>query len=85
YFYAKYRDSALVYLTANAGGITGRLFRNWWQTGSSQTLVAGQFNLVPLSSSGYAYYALTVVGSPSTYGFNGYNVAGTWGNLEAPR
>lgn len=83
YFYAKYRTSALAYLTANAGGVTGTLFKNCQPFGSSQTLLAGQFNLAPLYSAGSAYYALTVVGRSSAYGFNGYNVAGTWGNLEA--
>jgi LysM repeat protein len=83
YFYAKYRNSALAYLTANAGGITGTLFKNCQPAGPSQTLVVGQFNLTPLVASGTAYYGLTVVGRPGTYGFNGYNVAGTWGNLEA--
>ncbi len=83
YFYAKYRSSALAYLTANAGGITGTLYKNCQAIWPSQTLVAGQFNWMPLAASGSAYYALTVVGSPGTYGFNGYNVAGTWGNLEA--
>jgi hypothetical protein len=43
----------------------------------------GQFNLTPLVSSGSAYYGLTVLGRPTAFGFNGYNVAGTWGNLEA--
>jgi hypothetical protein len=56
---------------------------NCQATGPSQTLVAGQFNLTPLAASGSASYASTVVGRPGMYGFNGYNVAGTWGNLEA--
>jgi LysM repeat protein len=83
YFRAKYRSSALAYLTANAGGITGALYKNCQMTGPSQALVAGQFNLSPLSSWGSAYYALMVIGRSGVYGFNGYNVAGTWGNLEA--
>jgi len=83
YFYAKYRSLALAYLTANAGGITGTLYKNCQPAGPSQALFAGQFNQTPLAASGSAYYALTVVGWPGAFGFNGYNVAGTWGNLEA--
>jgi LysM repeat protein len=81
YFRTKYRSSARVHLKANAGSITGALYRNCQMTGPSQTLFAGQSDL-SLSSSGYAYYAMTVVGRSGVYGFNGYNIDGTWGNLE---
>jgi LysM repeat protein len=85
YFWNKYRSSALAYLSASAGSVAGTLYKNCAPTGAPLTVWAGMLNFTPLSSVGNAYYALTVVGQGSSYGygFNGYNVAGTWGSLEA--
>lgn len=82
YFWSKYRSSALAYFSASAGGVAGTLYRNCVATGAPLPVWAGQINFTPLTATGNAYYAMTVVGQGS-YGFNGYNVAGTWGSLEA--
>jgi LysM repeat protein len=85
YFWSKYRSSAWAYMSANAGSVAGTLYKNCVPTGAPLIVWAGVLNFTPLSSAGNAYYALTVVGQGSSYGygFNGYNVAGTWGSLEA--